>query len=149
MLKSIRRLIAAAIVLAGFTAHAAEPEDIIKYRQAFMKSVGGHMGSIAQIVRGKVDYKEDLVFHAQSIATAMRDVPKLFPDGSDFGETRALESIWDKPDDFNKAADAAKVAAEEFAIAVGGSEGAELMGKFKNLVDGCKGCHKDFREEDK
>ena len=130
------------------TAVAATPEDTIKYRQAVMKSVGGHTGAIAQIVRGKVDHKEDLAYHAESISRSLDNVPKLFPDGSDFGETRALASIWEKSDDFKQKASDAKDAAAAFAAAAESGNESEIGPKFKTLVDACKACHKDYREEE-
>ncbi len=126
---------------------AAEPEDIIKYRQSVMKSVGGHMGALAQIARGKVDYPDDASYHAQSVARSMKTVESLFPPDSDFGETRALDDIWSKPDDFKKVAERAAQAANEMAEAYanGSPDAAEI---FEALGDACKACHKDFRQED-
>lgn len=133
----------------ALTAVAATEEDTIKYRQAVMKSVGGHMGAIAQIVRGKVDHKEDLAYHAQAISRAMDDVGKLFPAGSDFGETRALSAIWEKAADFKQKSDDARSAAAAFAAAAQTGEQSDIGPKFKGLADSCKACHKDYREEDK
>ncbi len=132
----------------GAIASAAEPEDIIKYRQGVMKSVGGHMGALTQIVRGKVDYPDDAQYHAESIARSMKTVLSLFPADSDFGETRALESVWSKPDEFKKVAEAAGAAAEELAQAYR-SGGGDVGEKFEALGEACKACHKDFREEEK
>lgn len=129
-------------------ATAAEPEDIIKYRQGVMKSVGGHMGALAQIVRGKVDYPDDTVYHAESIARSLKTVDSLFPPNSDFGETRALEAVWSKPEEFKKAGQQAGKAASEFVEAVKSGNNAALPSKFKALGDACKACHKDFRQEE-
>ncbi len=147
-----RHLVTVTAAVAGslfFTAlWAAEAEDLIKYRQAVMKSVGGHMGAAAQIVRGKVPYAADLVHHAESIKKSLEDVPKLFPPDSDFGETSALPAVWSKADGFRQKADEAKVAADEFLEASKGGDQAVTGAKFKGLVDTCKACHKDFREEE-
>lgn len=134
---------------AVLTAFAATEEDTIKYRQAVMKSVGGHMGAIAQIVRGKVDHKEDLAYHAEAISRAMDDVVKLFPKGSDFGETRALSAIWEKAADFKQKSEDSRSAAAAFAAAARSGSQSDIGPKFKGLADSCKACHKDYREEDK
>ena len=128
-------------------ATAAEPEDVIKYRQSVMKSVGGHMGALAQIIRGKVDYPDDSQYHIQSIARSMKTVLSLFPADSDFGETRALESIWEKPDEFKKVAERAGQAADELEQAFA-NKSEDVGAKFKALGEACKACHKDFREEE-
>ncbi len=127
---------------------AAESEDIVKYRQGVMKSVGGHTAAAAQIVRGKVDFAEDLAHHAESIARSVKTVEKLFPEGSDFGETRALESVWSKPDEFKQVAEQAKEATAAFLAAVNADDKSALPAKFKEMVDSCKACHKDFRQKD-
>ncbi len=131
------------------TTFAAEAEDVIKYRKGVMKSVGGHMAAAAQIVQGKVDFSDDLVYHAESIARSLRDAAKLFPEGSDFGETRALDAIWSQSADFKKVADDAGVAAKAFADVVNSGAKEDLPAKFKGLADACKACHKDFRKEEK
>ena len=65
------------------TTWSADSEDIIKYRNSVMKAYAGHTGAAARIVRGKVDYTDQLLMHA----TAMRDISmlvgKLFPEDSD------------------------------------------------------------------
>ena len=49
----IRRLLAMGSVLmmlVPLALHAAEPEDIIKYRQNMMKAIGGHAGAAGAII---------------------------------------------------------------------------------------------------
>jgi cytochrome c556 len=129
------------------TAIAAEAEDIIKYRQGVMKSVGGHMAAAAQIVRGKVEYADDLVYHAESIARAMQTVESLFPEDSDFGETRALDAIWYQAEKFKTVSDEARTATSAFRDTVKANDKAAFAAKFKLVTDSCKACHKDFRAE--
>ncbi len=143
---SLSGLMLAVFVSAG--AVAAEAEDIIKYRQGVMKSVGGHTVAAAQIVRGKVDYGDHLAYHVESITQSMKTVLSLFPDGSDFGETRALPEIWSQPDQFKQVAEQAGAAAEAFLTVVQAGDKGAWGGKFKAMVDSCKACHKDFRQKD-
>jgi cytochrome c556 len=126
-------------------AHAAEPEDIIKYRQSVMKAVGGHTGAAGAIVQGKVDYKSDLVEHAHALQVLTRDIPGLFPKDSDFGETRARK---DRAN-FEKHAKDAKDKAEAFAKAAKGGDQKAIVASFKELGESCKACHKEFRKEEK
>ncbi len=129
-------------------APAAESEDIIKYRQGVMASVGGHTAAATQIVRGKVDYADDLAYHAESIARSMQTVESLFPEGSDFGETRALDSVWSKPVEFKQVSEKAREATKAFLAAVKANDKAALVDEFKAMVDACKACHKDFRQKE-
>jgi len=135
----------AGLVLLPVAAQSGE-EDIIKYRRNVMKAVAGHMGAAGAIVQGKVNYKGDLGDHAKALQALMRDIPGLFPKDSDFGETNALESVWSKRADFEKRAKEAGARAAAFAKA---AQGGDAGSAFKALGETCKGCHKDYRREQK
>lgn len=126
-----------------------QSEDIIKYRQNVMKSIGGHTSASAAIISGKVGYKAHLSEHAKAIAAMAKDIPGLFPKDSDFGDTNALESVWKKRADFEKAANNARAKAEAFAKAAAGNDPKAASAAFKDLGEACKACHKDFRKEEK
>jgi cytochrome c556 len=140
-------LLSSGLLLAPALALADEAEDVIKYRQAVMKAIGGHMGAAGGIVKGKISHKNALKLHADSLAALSTDIPALFPAGSDFGDTptRAKAEIWSKRDAFAKEADKAKAAATAFAKAAGTPDAAV---RFKDLEESCKSCHKDFRKKD-
>ena len=131
------------------SALAAEPEDIIKYREAMMKANAGHMGASAAIINGKVDYKGDLADHAKALAALNKDIAAMFPKGSDFGNTEALDTVWKKNDEFKKRAQDAKAKADAFAKTVAAGDTANYGPRFKELNEACKACHKDFRKEKK
>lgn len=135
------------LALAGPTA-ADEAEDVIKYRQAWMKALGGHMAAMAQIVRGKVSYPAHLEGHARATSELSKDVVALFPEGSDFGETGAKPEIWKERAKFEKAADDARKAGEGLLAAVKAGEGAGIGKAFEALSEACKSCHEDFREKE-
>jgi cytochrome c556 len=142
-------LVLGSCALFGAVAFAeSEPEDIIKYRQNVMKANGAHMAAAGAILQGKVEYKKDLAYHANALKAINGDVPALFPKGSDFGDTKALDGVWAKRAEFEKRAKDAKTKADAFAKAAGG-DAKTALAKFKELSDSCKACHKDFRKEEK
>lgn len=129
---------------------ASDPQDVIKYRQAVMKANGGHLAAAGAIIQGKVDeYQGQLAEHVRAVQAINKDVPALFPDGSDLGETKALEAVWNKRADFEKRAKDTREKSEALAKAVGGGDGKVIVARFKELQDACKACHKDFRKEEK
>lgn len=132
-----------------YASNAAEPEDIIKYRKAVMKSQAGHMGAAARIVKGKVAFADDLLYHAEALDASSKTAKNLFPPDSDFGETRAKPAVWEKRAAFEEAAEKAEQAAAAFLAAVKANDTGALAQKFSALSDGCKGCHKKFREKKK
>ncbi|GAB4348808.1 MAG: cytochrome c [Gammaproteobacteria bacterium] len=125
----------------------ADSEGVIKYRQGVMKSLAGHMGAMAMIVRGKVDYGANLGEHARGLHALTRMVPALFPEGSDFGETGALPEIWKKPDDFRSKAEAAEQAAARLAEVAASGDRSAVGAAFKEVGKSCKGCHESYREK--
>ncbi len=136
-------------LLAPSMVSAAEPEDVIKYRKNMMKAIGGHASAAGAIVQGKVDYKTQLAEHARALQTLTKDIPGLFPKDSDFGDTNAKDGVWSKRAEFEKAASNAKTRVEAFAKAVQGGKQDAIVASFKDMGEGCKACHKDFRKEEK
>ncbi len=147
MKKRLMVLITATLACAAGV-QAEEPENYIKYRQAVMKAIGGHTGAASQIIRGKVAPEGHLLMHALALAELNRNLAKLFPEGSDFGETRAKAEIWDEWAKFEQAAQASEKAAADFSAAAAGGDTRQIANAFKAVGKGCKGCHKDFREKD-
>ena len=144
-----RSLVSATVLVLGVTlaspAGAADPEDMIKYRQGVMTALGGHASAMAQIVRGKVPFTGQLEGHAQSAVALTRDIPPLFPAGSDFGETDAKPEVWKKRAEFEKAAGETSKAADALLAAVKGGDQAAVGKAFDGLGKTCKACHEDFR----
>ena len=127
--------------------YAAEPEDIIKYRISVMEAYGGHMSAASRIVRGKVDFPDQLQLHADSMKDIAGTVDKLFPEDSDFGDTRAKEEVWSKAKEFAQSVKDNQQAAAEFNSSVMGGDKAAIEASFKKLSDSCKSCHEEFRAE--
>ena len=128
------------------TLPAAEPEDLIKYRQNTMKAIGGHMGAIAAIVQGKVDMNH-LKPHADALAATSMTVKDIFPEDSAVGETNAKTEIWDKPDEFQQAVTKLEQAAAAFATAADSGDSAQIGAAMKDLGGACKNCHDNFRQK--
>lgn len=138
-----------ALLVTGAVAAQAEsePEDIIKYRQNVMKASGANAAAATAIVQGKVEFKDRLREHAQALVTTTKNIPALFPKGSDFGETEAQDAVWKKPDDFAKRAKDAQAKAVAFEKAVAANDTKSYAAKLKDVADSCKACHKDYRKE--
>jgi cytochrome c556 len=125
----------------------ADGEAEFKYRQGVMQTVGGHMSSLAGILRGQV-HVENLGVHAKGMADLATIVPNVFPEGSGVAISEALPEIWENPDDFKAAIDKFVEAANGMSAAANDSDGAAAIGPAMNaLGQSCKGCHDNFREE--
>lgn len=145
------RLLAVGSILAlllPMALHAAEPDDIIKYRQNMMKAIGGHTAAAGAIVHGKVDYKNQLPMHAHALLALTSDIPALFPKGSDFGDTKAKDEVWSNRAEFENRAKNAKDKVATFAKAVQGGNQQAMASSFMKMGESCKACHKDFRKKE-
>lgn len=144
------RVGAAALLAAVSTGSYAEsdPEDIIKYRQNVMKSNGANLAAAGAILQKKVEFGPRLADHAKAVANGSKNVPALFPPGSDFGtNTEALDAVWEKRAEFEKRAKDSEQKANAFVKAVVAKD-PKIAARFKELADSCKACHKDFRKEE-
>jgi hypothetical protein len=93
---------------------------------------------MVQIVNGGAALRSQLSVHARNLHTLTGFLVHVFPEDSDFGETRAKEEIREDFDAFSEAAHRARAAAES-----GNQE--ELQAKLGAVDDACKGCHKKYR----
>ncbi len=141
--------IAAALGLSSQALAVDEPEKVIKYRQAVMKAVGGHMASIASVVKGEVSYTDHVAGHANSINAMSKIVTAIFPEGTDNGsyKTAALPKIWEDWAGFEKAAQAFDAASANLASVAASRDKQKLAAAFGNLGQACGGCHKPYRVE--
>ena len=130
------------------TAYAAdEPENVIKYRQNVMKSVGAHIANIAAVVKGEVTIMHNLVGDAQAIANSLQHVGTLFPAGTESGKTNAVSTVWSDQPGFNKALDQAQAAAQNMIGAATSNDIATIGGALGELGKSCKGCHKTYKKK--
>ena len=142
-----------AAILAGMVVGTAEAgKGDIKYRQALMKAVGGHMGAMKSILKGEGGKKESLAGHAAAMAGLARASMTAFPKDSSKmeGPTRALDAIWEKPGDFAKVSKSFIVEADKLAAL---AKKGDMKGAAKQIgalgKNACGACHKPFREKKK
>jgi len=119
--------------------------DVIEARQKLMKSNSADAKALKAAVEEKnyatVETKaKDIMGNADKIVAA-------FPKGSTTGKTKAKPEIWEKSDDFSKAAKNLSKSASELASAAKAGNDAEVGVKFKAVGDSCNSCHKQFRAE--
>ena len=76
--------------------------DVIQKRQDAMKG----NSAAAKAIKGAVETKDYATVEAKAkdIMGTADKIVSLFPKGSTTGKTKAKPEIWEKPDDFSKAA---------------------------------------------
>ena len=119
--------------------------DVIQKRQDAMKS----NGAAAKAIKAAVEAKDHATVEAKAkdIMGTADKIVSLFPKGSTTGKTKAKPEIWEKSDDFSKAAKNLSKAAGDLASAAKAGNDADVEVKVKALGDACGSCHKQFRAE--
>ena len=119
--------------------------DVNQKRQDAMKG----NSEAAKAIKAAVETKDYATVEtkAKDIMGTADKIVSLFPKGSTTGKTKAKPEIWEKPDDFAKAAKNLSKAAGELASTAKAGNDAEVGVKVKALGDACGACHKQFRAE--
>jgi cytochrome c556 len=139
-----------AVALFSFMTLAVSAEvfaqaDVIEKRQAAMKSNSADVKAIKAAVESK-DYAT-VEAKAKDIMGTADKIPTLFPKDSTKGKTKAKAEIWEKSDEFSKAAKNLSKASGDLAAAAKSKDDAAVATKVKALGEACSGCHKPFRAE--
>jgi cytochrome c556 len=140
-------LLVAALI---FTSLAASRDvfaqaDVIEKRQQVMKE----QSAAAKAIKGAVESKNFATIEtkAKELMGTSEKIVELFPKGSTKGKTKATAVIWEKHDEFAKAAKNLDKAATDLADAAKSKDEAAVGVKAKAVTEACGSCHKAFRAD--
>lgn len=125
----------------------AGDEDLVKYRKNLMEIIGGHMGSIAAIVKSEVPHKGDLAYHAKGLAEAAPLVNHSFETKAMSDKSEALPKIWEDWAAFETASKKLEDASADLSAAISSGDMGAMGGALSAVGKSCKGCHDDFVED--
>lgn len=136
----IRTICALAGIAIGVTAVAAQG-DAIAERKKLMKQNSQHTKAISAMIKGDAPFDAKAVTAAftQWSATAAA-LPKLFPDNSKSGDTRALPKIWTDRKGFD-----AEIATFTKAASARPGDIEALKKAFPAVSKSCGDCHEGYR----
>lgn len=140
------RLSVTAAVVAGLVAATAAyaQTNVIQQRRAAMKAIGEQTDIAASILKGQAPFsveKAELVF--QTYKDKMVGFEKLFPPGSDTGETKATAAVWS-----DRAGYDAAIAKFNQAVADNAAKGVTEDGfkaAFTAVAENCRACHQSYK----
>jgi len=142
MVAVIGALVAGSIV--GGATIALAQADIVKQRQDNRKEMAATMRSIKGVIDAKGDVKA-VVASAAKLKQLELAFDKLFPAGSDKGETKALPAVWSDMAGFQAASKNADAAYDKLAAAAGSGDLAAVTAAFGDTGKACGACHDKFR----
>ena len=140
---AIAGALAAGAMVGGATIALAQA-DVIKERQQNRKDAGAAMRAIKGIIDAKGP-TSGAVEQAAKLKTLEEAFVKLFPAGSDKGETKALPVVWTDWAGFQAASKNADAAFDKLATAAGSGNQEALAAAFADAGKACGACHDKFR----
>lgn len=133
------------LLTASVSSQVFAQQDVIEKRQKAMKENSADVKAIKAAIAEK-DYAT-VQTKAKDIMGTADKIPSLFPKGSDKGKTKATAAIWEKSDEFAKAAKNLSKASGELAAAAKSGDDSAVAAKFKAVGEACSSCHKEFRAD--
>lgn len=142
-----KALAVAGICLIG-AASVAYAADMHDQRISEMKKIGGSLGAMVAIVKGKKPYDAGTVKTSlETISATIKTFPELFPGSAHDGDAEASPKIWENKDDFK--AHAAKLGADaDKLLADLPADQAAVGAALHTLGGNCAACHKAYRIKD-
>jgi len=130
-----------------------KPEDQIRWRQSVMQTLGWSMARIKANLEGS--YNKDQVIQAANTIQALANSGSgaLFAPGTDKGkgwhETEVKPELFTNTTKLREVGGAYNKEANELAKVAASGDAAAVKVQFGNLGKACKGCHDEFRKEEK
>ncbi len=139
-------VLAATVLALGAAAFAAAPTtatDPAKARHEAMEQAGEAMKALGRMAKGQAPFDAVVVgSNAAILSERLDEAAKLFPPGSNTGETHARPEVWSDRAGFEKAMSDAQAAA---AALRGVKEEAAFRPALNTLGQSCKACHDKYR----
>ena len=143
LLVAVIGALVAGTMVGGATIALAQA-DVIKQRQDNRKETAATMRSIKGVIDAKGDVKA-VVTSAAKLKELGAAFVKLFPAGSDKGETKALPAIWTDMPGFLAASKNVDAAYDKLAVAAGSGDLAAVTVAFGDTGKACGACHDKYR----
>jgi cytochrome c556 len=145
----ITALLGTATLLASGAALAqANPEILVKQRQAAMILQGKYFGPMAGMAQGKVPYNADVV---KRNAVLLEALSKMAWDGfapaTQAVKSRALPEIYSNAAKFKEAQDRFQADAAKLVATVNSGDEAAIKAQIGAIGKNCGSCHETFREK--
>ena len=146
-----RSVVALFLLLAPATSYALAHEGatgVVKERMDLMKGQAKQMKLIGDMAKGKKKFDAaKAAAAAHDLGATTKNIPDLFPEGSNKHPSEALDAVWKEWDRFKGDAHDAEAAANALETALQAS-GQDWKAAFKKMTDACKACHESFRAEE-
>jgi cytochrome c556 len=139
-----------AAAVAAPVALALTPKETIEARQKNLKDMGASFKTVNDQSRAGTPDMAAIKAAAAKVDAHAKEIGEWFPAGTgkDTGvKTEALNSIWEKPDQFKAAVARLQTEAPKLNAAAQTGDVAQVKAAFGAVGGACKNCHDNFREK--
>lgn len=124
----------------------ANPEAMVKQRQAAMTLLGKYYGPLAAMADGKAQLSADVVARNAGYLDVLSTMPWDGFGANTAGEkSRALPTVYSDPAKFKSAGDELRSAAAKLLTIAKSKDAAAIKSAVGTVGESCGGCHKAFR----
>ncbi len=112
-----------------------------------MKDIASQMKALSQMIKGEREFDSDGVREAASvIADHARDIPMMFPEGSNEHPSEVADAVWERWSEFVALGELLGTRADALAEASESAGNAtDVRPGFTEIGKTCLSCHQDFR----
>jgi cytochrome c556 len=151
MKKSISVIVALALAaVAAPAVMALTPKETIETRQKSLKDLGASFKTVNDQSKAGSPDMAAIKAAAAKVEAHSKELGTWFPSGTgkDTGvKTEALNTIWEKPDQFKAAVARFQAEAPKLNAAAQSGDVAQVKAAFGGVGGACKNCHDNFREK--
>jgi cytochrome c556 len=144
-------LLAAALLMSGTAAVAADMAQAAQARRDHFKEIGKNLKGLGDELKSGAPSLVKISAYAKRIDELAPQLTTWFPEGSGMGhgfKTQAKAEIWQRPTEFKKDSAAFVAQADKLNAAAASGVMADIGAQANALGSTCKTCHEAFRERD-
>ena len=137
------------VVFGAAYAQFAKPEDAIKYRKAAMFLIAQHFKRMGAVVKGESPFDKEAFSANADVVRTLATLPweATMEPGTEKGDTTVSSAVFEKPDQFKKAAASFEAATAMLASTAKGGDLDAIKAQFGKVAQSCKSCHRQFRQK--
>lgn len=151
LIKSLTAIAIVTIILLPAYAHKGATGIVLERMQS-MSAMKDAIAIIGNMMRGRLAFDpQEAQKQAKTLQAHATSMVSQFPDNEESRQkaTKALEAVWQKPENFASIANELELAAEKFAAqAVAASDAKALRDPFTVMAKTCTSCHEAYRAPD-
>jgi cytochrome c556 len=124
------------------------PDQVLTKRRALFKQYTRTLEPIGLVASGRKEYKpEEFLALVQDLDKLSTKPWVYFPADGNYPPTHAKPTVWSQPEAFKLAQEKYQASVHELLLAAQAGKLEPVQRAVDGVVNSCKACHRDFRNE--